>query len=79
MVELTGTPHAFNGTHARVCALVDVLEGSVHLVTDGMSQTLESGDRAYMETRMPTSLSAVGNQRCRILLVRPGPTEPTVF
>jgi transcriptional regulator with XRE-family HTH domain len=77
MFELTGTPYAFNGTNAEMCALVHVLEGSVHLVTDGMSQTLENGDSAYMETRMPTSLRALGNKRCRILLVRPGPSAPT--
>jgi transcriptional regulator with XRE-family HTH domain len=71
MVELTSTPFVFTGTNAEVCAMVHVLEGSVHLVTDGMTQTLEAGDCAYMETRMPTSLSALGDKRCRVLVVKP--------
>ena len=76
MVELTRTPFTFTGSNTDICALVHVLEGSAHLVTDGMSQTLETGDCAYMETRMPTSLSAVGDKRCRILMVKPAPSSP---
>ena len=73
MVELTATPFGFTGTNAEVCAMVHVLEGNVRLVTDGMTQTLDTGDCAYMETRMPTSLTALGDKRCRILLVKPAP------
>jgi hypothetical protein len=36
-----------------------------------VKQALETGDCAYMETRMPTSLCAEGGGRCRILLVKP--------
>jgi transcriptional regulator with XRE-family HTH domain len=77
MVELTATPYAFNGSNAEVCAMVHVLEGSVHLVTDGMTQTLDVGDCAYMETQMPTSLTAQGSKRCRILVVKPAHPEQT--
>lgn len=77
MVELTATAFAFTGTNAEVCAMIHVLEGSVHLVTDGMTQTLEAGDCAYMETSMPTSLTALGDKRCRILVVKPAlPATP---
>jgi hypothetical protein len=36
-----------------------------------MTQTLEAGDCAYMETRMPTSLSSEGDHRCRVLVIKP--------
>lgn len=74
MVELTATPYSFSGTNAEVCAMVHVLEGSVHLAADGMSQSLDAGDCAYMETQMPTSLTASGSGRCRILVVKPAQT-----
>jgi transcriptional regulator with XRE-family HTH domain len=71
MLELSKSSYVFAAVEGDVCALLHVLEGSVQLVTDGMTQVLETGDCAYMETRVPTSLSAVGDKRCRILLVRP--------
>ena len=77
MVELSATPFMFTGTNAEICAMVHVLEGSAHLVTDGMTQTLDAGDCAYMETRLPTSLSALGTKRCRVLVVTPGQSAPT--
>jgi transcriptional regulator with XRE-family HTH domain len=77
MLELTATSFSFSEANSEVCALVQVLEGSVHLVTDGMTETLESGDCAYMETQMPTALSAQGNARCRILVVRPAQPAQT--
>jgi len=78
MLELTRAPFVFSGAEAEICAVLMVLEGSVQLQTDGMGQTLETGDCAYMETRMPTSLSAVGDKRCRILIVKPAAAIPTV-
>jgi transcriptional regulator with XRE-family HTH domain len=72
MVELTAAPFAVAESDADICAFIHVLEGNVHLMTDGMAQTLEVGDCAYMETRMPTALTAEGKHRCRILLVKPG-------
>ena len=71
MLELTSTPFAFAESNAEICAFLYVLEGGVHLVTDSMTQTLKTGDCAYMETRMPSTVSAEGSQRCRILMVKP--------
>lgn len=73
MVELTATPFTFDESTTEVCGFLHVLEGTVRLVTDGMAQTLGTGDCAYMETRMPSSLNAEGKERCRILLVKPAP------
>ncbi|KAA6459794.1 helix-turn-helix domain-containing protein [Acidobacteria bacterium AB60] len=73
MIELTNAPFPFSPANAEVCAFLHVLEGAVQIGSDGMSQILETGDCAYLETRMPTSLNAQGNQRCRILLVMPAP------
>jgi transcriptional regulator with XRE-family HTH domain len=71
MVELTSTPFAIAESNAEICSFLHVLEGNVQLTTDGVKQALETGDCAYMETRMPTSLCAEGGGRCRILLVKP--------
>jgi transcriptional regulator with XRE-family HTH domain len=71
MIELTSLPSAFTESNDEVCAFLHVLEGTLHLAADGMTQTLEQGDCAYMETRMPTSLSSEGAHRCRVLVVKP--------
>jgi glyoxylate utilization-related uncharacterized protein len=71
MIELTATPFMFAESNQQLCAFLHVLEGSVRLVTDGMTETLEAGDCAYMETRMPTTLSSEGGRRCRVLLIKP--------
>ncbi len=75
MVELTTTPYAVAESNAEICAFLHVLEGTVQLVTDGIAQRLETGDCAYMETRMPTALTAEGSDRCRVLLVKPSRTR----
>ncbi len=51
--------------------LVYVLEGKLQLDTDGMSEILEAGDCAYMESDMALAWSAAGKHRCRILAVMP--------
>jgi hypothetical protein len=71
MIELTSIPSAFAEPNSEVCAFLHVLEGTLHLAADGMTQTLEQGDCAYMETRMPTALSSEGDHRCRVLVVKP--------
>jgi len=75
MVELTATPFTFAESATEICGFIHVLEGSVRLLTDGMTQMLGAGDCAYMETRMPSSLNAEGKERCRILLIRPVPSS----
>ncbi len=71
MIELTSIPSQFAESNNEVCAFLHVLEGTLHLAADGMTQTLEEGDCAYMETRMPTSFSSEGDHRCRVLVVKP--------
>ena len=71
MVELTAVPFGIAEPGTEICAFFHVLEGSVQLMTDGLAQKLETGDCAYMETRMPTALTASGGDRCRILLIQP--------
>ena len=71
MIELTATPYPIAEPNTEFCAFVHVLEGSVRLLTDGMTQTLSTGDCAYMETRMSTMLSAEGKLRCRVLVIKP--------
>jgi glyoxylate utilization-related uncharacterized protein len=74
MVELTAAAFTFEESATGICGFLHVLEASLRLVTDGMTQTFSAGDCAYMETRMSTSLNAEGKERCRILLVRPAPS-----
>ncbi len=51
--------------------IVYVLEGALQLDAGGMSEVLETGDCAYMESEMALAWSAVGERRCRVLAVRP--------
>jgi transcriptional regulator with XRE-family HTH domain len=53
------------------CGLVYVLEGKLQLDAGGMSEVLEAGDCAYMESEMALAWSAAGKRRCRILAVLP--------
>jgi transcriptional regulator with XRE-family HTH domain len=71
MIELTSTPFTFAEPNSEICLFLHVLEGVMRMATDGVSQTLEAGDCAYMETRMLTSVSAEGAHRCRVLVIRP--------
>lgn len=71
MIELSSTPFSPDDVGPTICAFLYVLEGRMQMAADGMSQVLETGDCAYVESRMPTSWSASGSQRCRILLIRP--------
>jgi transcriptional regulator with XRE-family HTH domain len=51
--------------------LVYVLEGKLQLDAGGMSEVLEAGDCAYMESEIALAWSAAGKHRCRILSVMP--------
>jgi len=51
--------------------LVHVLEGKLQLDAGGMSEVLEAGDCAYMESEMALAWSAAGKHRCRVLVVTP--------
>jgi transcriptional regulator with XRE-family HTH domain len=56
---------------SEACGLVYVLEGKLQLDAGGMSEVLEAGDCAYMESEMSFAWSAAGKHRCRILAVLP--------
>jgi len=51
--------------------LVFVLDGQLQLDMGGMSESLDAGDCAYMESNLPKAWSAAGKQRCRLLTVTP--------
>jgi len=52
--------------------LVYVLEGRLRLDAGGLTEVIETGDCACMESEMPMGWSAEGKQRCRVLAVFPG-------
>ena len=56
--------------HGASC-LVYVLEGKLQLDAGGMSEVLDAGDCAYVESEMALAWSAAGKHRCRILAVTP--------
>jgi len=56
--------------------LVYVLEGKLQLDASGMSEVLEAGDCAYMESEMALAWSAAGKHRCRVLAVMPAGIRP---
>ena len=53
-------------------AVVYVLEGRLQLDTGGLSEVLETGDCASIESEMALAWSAAGKHRCRVLAVFPG-------
>jgi transcriptional regulator with XRE-family HTH domain len=65
-----GTPSITDALR-EACGLVYVLEGKLQLDGGGMSEVLEAGDCAYMESEMALAWSAAGTRRCRILAVMP--------
>lgn len=75
LLELTGSAYTPEEHGPGLCVFVYVLEGRLHMDVNGLVQTLDQGDCAYLETRMPTNWKAAGDARCRILLVQPGTGE----
>jgi transcriptional regulator with XRE-family HTH domain len=59
-------------TFSETSGLVYVLEGQLQLDAGGMTEVMEAGDCAYMESEMALSWSAAGKNRCRVLAVMPG-------
>ena len=57
--------------NATDALLVYVLDGRLHLDMGGTSETLDSGDCAYLESDLPMNWSAAGKQPCRLLAVTP--------
>ena len=56
-------------------AVVYVLEGRLQLDAGGLSEVLETGDCASIESEMALAWSAAGKHRCRVLAVLPGRVE----
>lgn len=52
--------------------MIYVLEGRLQLEAGSLSEVLETGDCACLESELPIAWSAAGKQRCRILAVHPG-------
>lgn len=52
--------------------VVYVIEGRLRLDAGGMTEVLEAGDCACIETEIPMAWSAADKRRCRVLAVLPG-------
>jgi len=51
--------------------LIYVLEGRLQIEAGGLTETLDTGDCAYVRSGMAVSLSAAGKHPCRVLSVTP--------
>lgn len=73
LIELVpGTASTLDEMNQESCGVLYVLEGQLKLQTGGLTEVLDPGDCAYMDSLMPITWSAGGQQCCRLLLVRPG-------
>jgi transcriptional regulator with XRE-family HTH domain len=73
MIELPeGSSAVATDSFRETNCLVYVIEGRLRLDAGGMSEVLEAGDCAYMESEMPLTWSAADKHRCRALVVMPG-------
>lgn len=52
-----------------------VLEGTLQVDAGGLSETLHTGDCAYLHSKMTMAMSAAGKHRCRVLAVTPAPAQ----
>ena len=56
---------------AETSGLIYVLEGRLQIHAGGLTETLDTGDCAYMRSGMAVNLSAGGKHPCRVLSVTP--------
>jgi mannose-6-phosphate isomerase-like protein (cupin superfamily) len=74
LLELApGSPLALDGLGGRTSAVVYVIEGRLQLSGGAMTELLDAGDCACIDSSMTFSWSAAGKHRCRILAVTPTP------
>ena len=73
----SGVTAMMNDPGQHTCDVIYVLEGSLQLDAGGMHEVLEAGDCAYLDTDMAIAWSAGGADRCRALVVSPGPRTST--
>jgi transcriptional regulator with XRE-family HTH domain len=59
----------------KTCAFIYVIEGRLQFIAGSMAECLESGDSAFIESRMFIVWSNGGAQTCRFLAIRPGATS----
>ena len=72
MIEFpAGGSSSMTDVFREACGVVYVLEGKLQLDGGGMSEVLEAGDCACIESEMALGWSAAGKRRCRILAVVP--------
>jgi len=73
VIELTAAvPLTLSEQPGETCALIYVLEGRLQFASGEMTEVLDEGDCAYIDSTMTLAWSAAGKQPCRILVVRPG-------
>jgi transcriptional regulator with XRE-family HTH domain len=74
MIEIApGSPFALDGHGGNTTAVVYVLEGRLQLSGGAMTELLDTGDCACIDSSMAFSWSAAGKHRCRILAVTTTP------
>jgi len=56
---------------SETALLIYVLHGRLHLDVGSTTETLETGDCAYLESDLPLAWAAAGKESCRILTVTP--------
>jgi quercetin dioxygenase-like cupin family protein len=72
MIEFSpgGTATTMN-TAQEAKGVVYVLEGKLRLDAGGMTEVLDAGDCACMDSEIPLAWSAADKRRCRVLAVLP--------
>ena len=68
-----GATGAMSEVGQSACSVVYVLEGELQVDSGGMHEVLGTGDCAYIDSDMAMAWSAGGTERCRALVVTPGP------
>lgn len=71
-----GAAVAMNAAH-QAKGVVYVLEGKLRLDTGGMTEVLDTGDCACMDSEIPLAWSAADKHRCRVLAVLPDEPSAT--
>jgi transcriptional regulator with XRE-family HTH domain len=73
VIELApAMPFNLSDEPGDTCAILYVLDGRLKFASGEMTDLLEEGDCAYIDSTMTLAWSAAGKEPCRILVVRPG-------
>lgn len=72
MIELAPGGEAFApGAGGQFRSVLYVLEGRLQVDAGGVTELLEAGDCAYIDSQVAMSWTAAGKLRCRLLVVTP--------